>query len=328
MQRGMRGACVAAWAVLAVVLLAGVADSYVTGLARDNLSNAKFQRGHERVPSDVGVPFQDVKVRSGDLQLAGWWMPAAGPEAVRNGTMTIILVHGVGSTMGKMVRMWVANLHGAGYSLLAFDLRNHGASPDVKGGMVTYGVDEADDVAAAVAYVQDNAADLGVDPDRIVLYGGSMGAATVLNAGARHLPGVIGVLEDSSYASFTFQAHIDGAAKGYPRLLVDLVLWDMDVIAPAPPSKSRPDLAIGKIELPVLLLQCSDDQRVTQDNFLVLLSAHGSFPIPGPARGEWNEPCPVGLSKDHHLDGFMSASYNATVLAFLENEVQHPAPRD
>src|SRR2546428_7958069 len=109
-------------------------------------------------------------------------MPAS-PGA--NASTTVILVHGLGSTMGRMVRMWAANLHAAGYSLLAFDLRNHGASPDSGNGDVTYGVDEADDVAAAVAYVRAHATALGVDPMRIVLYGGSMGAATVLGAGAR-----------------------------------------------------------------------------------------------------------------------------------------------
>jgi hypothetical protein len=31
----------------------------------------------------------------------------------------------------------------------------------------------------------------------------------------------------------------------------------------------------------------------------------------------WSKDCPVGLSKDHHLDGWMDADYNATVLRFL-----------
>src|SRR5205085_6327039 len=105
---------------------------------------------------------------SDGLALAGWWMPAA-PGAA-NASTTIILVHGVSSQMGKVVRMWAPFLHAAGYSVLAFDLRNHGASPDAHGGDVTYGVDEADDVAAAVAYVRDHAKELGVDPGRIVLY--------------------------------------------------------------------------------------------------------------------------------------------------------------
>lgn len=306
----MRWLRVLAWSFVVLVVLAGVADSYVAGLARDNLTNEGFNRGHEKTPADVGLRYDNVTIPSGGLRLKGWWMPAS--EGSANASTTVILVHGHSSTMGKVVRMWAPNLHGAGYSLLAFDLRNHGASPDAGGGLVTYGAKEADDVAAAVAYVQGNAEALGVDPDRIVLYGGSMGGATVLNAAGRGLPGVVAVLSDSAYASFTFQAHVDGEKKGHPRLVVDLVLERMDSLAPAPPSSSRPDLALADLEIPVLLAHCSDDARVTRPNFdrLVGLAPPGTL--------TWTAPCPVGLSKDHHLDGWMDAGYNATVLRFLD----------
>ncbi|HJQ93263.1 MAG TPA: alpha/beta fold hydrolase [Candidatus Thermoplasmatota archaeon] len=305
----MRAPHVLAWAFAVLVLVAAFADAYVAALARDNLTNEGFNRGHERTPADLGLAFQDVAIDSGGLRLSGWWIP--GPASAQNASTTVILVHGLGSTMGKVVRMWAPNLHDAGYSLLAFDLRNHGASPDTPSGFVTYGATEADDVAAAVAYVQANAADLRVDADRIVLYGGSMGGATVLNAGARQVTGVIGVLADSSYASFTFQAHIDGEKKGYPRPLVDLVLDRMDALAPKPPSSSRPDLAVQRIDVPLLLAHCSDDARILLPNFWRLVD------LAPPGTTTWTADCPVGLSKDHHLDGWMDPAYNATVRAFL-----------
>jgi pimeloyl-ACP methyl ester carboxylesterase len=305
------GVRAAAWAFVSLVVLAGFADSYVSGLARDNLTNEGFNRVHERTPGDVGLAHEEVRIPSGDLRLAGWWMHAPANATAETAMTTVVLVHGHTSTMGKVVRMWAPNLHAAGYSLLAFDLRNHGASPDGPLGYVTYGADEADDVAAAVAYVRANAATLGVDPDSIVLYGGSMGGATVLNAAARGLPGVIGVLSDSAYASFTFQAHVDGGKKGYPRPVVDVVLDRMDALAPSPPSASRPDLAVQAMEVPVLLAHCSDDARVGRENLdrLVSLAPAGTT--------TWAAPCPAGLSKDHHLDGWMDPGYNATVLGFL-----------
>lgn len=299
-----------AWTLAALLVPVGVADSYITGLARDNLTNEGFNRTHERMPADVGIPYEPVRIPSDGLHLAGWWMPA--DPGAANATTAIVLVHGHTSTMGKMVRMWAPSLHAAGYSLLAFDLRNHGASPDVGGGLVTFGADEADDVAAAVRFVQDNAAELEVDPDRVVLYGGSMGGASVLNAGGRGLPGVIGVISDSSYASFTFQAHVDGEKKGYPRLVVDLVLDRMDELAPSPPSSSRPDLAVEALPVPLLLAHCADDARVPGLNFDRLRS------LAPAGTTAWEEPCPVGLSKDHHLDGWMDPAYNATVLRFLD----------
>jgi pimeloyl-ACP methyl ester carboxylesterase len=305
-----------AWAFVALVVVAGFADSYVTGLARDNLTNEGFNRSHERMPAEVGLSFEDVLIPSktpdGPITLRGWWMPARPDAAPENASTTIVLVHGLSSTMGKMVRMWAPNLHAAGYSLLAFDLRNHGASPDVGNGDVTYGAAEAQDVAAAVRFVREHASDRGVDPDRIVLYGGSMGGATVLHAEGSNLQGVLAAIADSAYASFTFQAHIDGEKKGYPRVLVDLVLDRMDQLAPEPPSSSRPDLAVARFPVPLMLAHCSDDARIQPENFDRLAS------LAPPGTTTWKQPCPVGLSKDHHLDGWMDAGYNATVLRFLD----------
>lgn len=314
----MRGRGAIAVAAVALLLACGWVDSYLGGLARDNLSNEGFRRTHERLPSDVGVPFQDVSIPSDGRLLAGWWMPAENGSA--NATTTVVLVHGVGSTMGKVVRLWAANLHAAGYSLLALDLRNHGASPDAGDGLVTYGVKEADDVEAAVTFARDHAAVFGVDPGRIVLYGGSMGGATVLETAARHLPGVVGVIADSSYASFAFQAQVDGAKKGYPAWLVGLVVAKMDDLAPAPPSRSQPDEALPGIGVPVLLAHCADDARVTRPNFDRLAA------VAPPGTRTWIGDCPTGVSPDHHLDGFMQPGYNETVLAFLSGLAPTCAP--
>jgi pimeloyl-ACP methyl ester carboxylesterase len=304
---------VVAWAVVVLVVAGAVADAYVADLAAENLTNAGFNRVHERTPADVGLAFRDMAIPTeapgGTVHLRGWWMPAE-PGAA-NASTTVVLVHGHSSTMGKVVRMWAPNLHDAGYSLLAFDLRNHGASPDVGDGDVTYGVAEAGDVAAAVRFVREHGAELGVDPLRVVLYGGSMGGASVLEAADPLPEGVAGVIADSSYASFTFQAHIDGEKKGYPRPLVDLVLDRMDALAPSPPSSSRPDLAVGRLAVPLMLAHCRDDARILLPNFerLVELAPAGTV--------TWSADCPRGLSKDHHLDGWMDPAYNATVRSFL-----------
>jgi len=316
-------------AAAALLLAGGWADAFVQQLAHDNLSNATFPRTHERTPWQVGIAAQNVTIPSDGLALAGWWMPA--PPGSANASITVVLVHGVSSQMGKPVRMWAPMLHAAGYSLLAFDLRNHGASPDAHGGLVTYGVDESRDVLAAVGWVQDHAADLGIDPDRVVLYGMSMGAASVLIAAGTDPPGVVRVIADSSYAGFDFQAKVDGHRKGYPAWLVGLVVQRMDELAPSPPSAARPDEAVSRMDVPLLLATCSNDLRVTAPNFERLHEAarHNLARLapPGPPNTEdiatWDEPCPTGLSADHHVDGAWQPGYNATVLAFLDG-IQHP----
>ncbi len=311
MTRRTRILAIAA-ALLVVLAVAGaVVFGKVDGIARDNLSNRTFVRGHEFVPSDFGIAYENVTIPSGDLALAGWWMPAVGGPGTGSPDLTVVLVHGLGSNMSKMVHIWGPHLHGRGYALLSLDLRNHGASPDTKPPYVTYGDDEADDVAAAVGYLRSHAGELGIDPERIVLYGGSMGGATVLNAGARGLPGVIGVIADSSFASLTFQARLDGDEQGYPGFLVGWVLSRMDALAPSPPTKSRPDHAVQQLEVPLMLAHCDDDARIEAASFRRLAG------LAPPTATLWHEPCPVGLSTDHHLDGWMSPSYNATVAGFL-----------
>ncbi|MEK6976612.1 MAG: alpha/beta fold hydrolase [Candidatus Thermoplasmatota archaeon] len=309
MQRRTRILAIVAAVLLAVGAVSGaVVFRQVDGIARDNLANRTFVRGHQQLPSEFGIPYENVTVPSGDLALAGWWMPATSPAP---DALTVVLVHGLGSNMSKVVRMWAPHLHGLGYNLLSIDLRNHGASPDTDPPYVTYGNDEADDVAAAVAYVRAHAGETGIDPERIVLYGGSMGGATVLNAAARSLPGVIGVLSDSSFASLSFQAHLDGDEQGYPGFVVGWVLDRMDALAPSPPTKSRPDLAVQGLAISLLLAHCDDDTRIEAASFerLKHLAPTGTT--------TWNEPCPRGPSTDHHLDGWMAASYNATVAGFL-----------
>lgn len=293
-------------ALLALVAL-GAAQQRLDAIALDNLSNRTFVRAHQWTPDDFGIPYDDVQVPSDSLALAGWWMPAPpGPHAAT----TVILVHGYSSNMSKVMRMWAPNLHAAGYSLLAIDLRNHGLSPDA-GGRVTYGVDEARDVLAAMAWVQAHAGGLGVDPGRIVLYGGSMGAASVLDAAGQAPPGLLAVIADSSFASFGFEAHVDGKDKGYPRAVVDWVVARMDDLAPAPPTHSRPDQALARLRVPVLLAQCADDVNITPPNFERLKA------VAPPSTETWSAPCPRGLSAEHHLDGWMDPGYNATVLGFL-----------
>jgi hypothetical protein len=135
----------------------------------------------------------------------------------------------------------------------------------------------------------------------------------VLNAAGRDVPGVVAVIADSSFASFAFEAHVDGKDQGYPRPIVDWVIERMDALAPAPPTRSRPDRALASMEVPVLLTQCRDDTSITLPNFERLRSV-----APAGTR-TWLGSCPRGLSTEHHLDGWMDPAYNATVLSFLSS---------
>ncbi len=308
----MRARRIAAIIVAGLTIVGLVAfDALIADSAADALSNRGFDRAHTTTPLDQGIAYANVTFTSDGLHLVGWWMPASDPNAAAART-TVILVHGHSAEMSKIVRHWGGNLHGAGYSLMAFDLRNHGASDDGPQGYVTYGATESHDVLAAVAWVRANAAALGVDPDRIVLYGESMGAASAITAAGTHPRGVVGVISDSSYASFAYQAKLDGKAHGYPDFLTQAVVDRMDFLAPASPSSVHPDHIVADLGLPLLLMHCKDDGRLSASNLDVLLAN-------APAgTATWREDChDARPTKDHHVDGWYFPSYNATVQDFL-----------
>src|SRR5689334_10406525 len=115
---------VGAYVVAGLVFVSLVGVLYLqhltTSIARDNLSNADFERNHQWLPSDFNISYEDVRIPSGGIELAGWWMPAT-DSGTKPGTsdLTVVLVHGLGSNMSKVMRMWAPHLHEAGYALLS-----------------------------------------------------------------------------------------------------------------------------------------------------------------------------------------------------------------
>ncbi|MCX7838398.1 MAG: alpha/beta hydrolase [Anaerolineae bacterium] len=170
----------------------------------------------ERAPSDVGLAYwEDVTFYAPDgVRLHGWFIP---PQP--NNLAGIIFVLGWATNRAHLLEE-AALLARHGYGALLFDLRNHGASG---GTITTLGYLEAEDVRSAVAYVLTRAE---VDARRIVLMGHSMGAGTVLRAGARieHARAVIAM---SAYASL--EDNIVEGVEGLTGLpafpFAPLVIW-------------------------------------------------------------------------------------------------------
>jgi len=89
-------------------------------------ARAGYPRQHPPhiAPGDLGLPFEAVTVRSGDLELPAWFIPArdgrSGPG--------VALVHGWESARDRTLPNAVF-LHAAGFHCLAIDVRGHGANP-------------------------------------------------------------------------------------------------------------------------------------------------------------------------------------------------------
>ncbi|WP_171909749.1 alpha/beta hydrolase [Aquisalimonas asiatica] len=146
--------------------------------------------GHRWDPAQAGIDYENIWFDSLDgTPLHGWFLPADEPRG------TILFLHGNAENISTHIGA-VYWLPGQGYNVFLLDYRGFGLSagtPDFDGVHM--------DAAAALARV---ARHRRVDPERIVVFGQSLGASvaitTVANHGAAH--GVRGLIADSPFSSY------------------------------------------------------------------------------------------------------------------------------
>ena len=137
---------------------------------------------------------EDVAFKSTDgIELAGWLLRGAAKMP------PILVCHDLGESKNAVINVAIA-LNNAGFTVLAFDFRGHGASG---GDGSTLGIDEVRDVLGAIDYVTHLSED-GVDVRAIGIFGAGMGAhAAVLAAGERPVLRVLvldGLRPDARFA--------------------------------------------------------------------------------------------------------------------------------
>ena len=105
----------------------------------------------------------------------------------------VIAVHGY-TSQGTYMASYAQNFYDMGYNIIIPDLRGHGKSEVTYIGM---GWDERFDIIDLINYINDNFKD-----SQIVLFGVSMGAATVMSTSGEKLPSnVKAIIEDCGYTS-------------------------------------------------------------------------------------------------------------------------------
>jgi dipeptidyl aminopeptidase/acylaminoacyl peptidase len=205
-------------------------------------------------PEAYGQTYRDVRLETEDgVRLAAWHLPGTGDAS-------LIMVHGLGGNRGDVLPLARAFAR-RGYGLLLLDLRAHGASG---GHTSTLGLHEVRDVNAAVLYLQ---AQPGLDPNRIGIYGHSLGAATAIMAGAE-LASLKAIVADSAFASVEWLAHHQfNALSRLPAPLAPLVVrigsWQTGV----DPVQIAPVRQIGRISpRPVMIIHSELDGVLLADN--------------------------------------------------------------
>ena len=218
-------------------------------------------------PSDVfAMPHEDVRFAARGaphVTLAGWFFP------LRENHGTVLACHGVGANRADILEL-VQVVRKAGFQVLCFDFRGHGASD---GHTITYGWEERNDVLGAWDYLL---ARKDVDPERIFGLGVSMGGASLLMA-LRDLPRMRAVIADSAFSSLTRMIrHQYRFVPGPPgELLARLTAFFGWVETGAPIAAVDPAAALRGVKTPIFFIHGLDDSIVPPECSRILHDGYG-----------------------------------------------------
>jgi pimeloyl-ACP methyl ester carboxylesterase len=293
----------AVFIVVAFCLFAfGWVPYFLAGIATTRRFQFPDKENAGLTPASFSLAYDNVALLSSDkVEIKGWWVGAGQPKG------TVVMVHGLNRSRIEMVRR-VPFVHDAGWNALLIDLRHHGESG---GTATTFGAKEQNDVEAAVDYARDRS------PGRVVLWGVSLGGASVVLAAAKD-PAVAGVICDSSYRSLadTVRHHLQLVRhwRWWLRLVptwpvAELTLFWMgerggfdpasiDIVAAAHRLAGRPALFVANSEDPRMPKQIAFDLKAAVgDQAQVLI-------VPGRSHGgAWRDgTAAYEAATDHLLD--------------------------
>ncbi|MGD9905022.1 MAG: alpha/beta hydrolase [Vicinamibacterales bacterium] len=223
-------------------------------------------------------------------RLRYWFVPGGGAPP----HPAVVLLHGLTANRDAMLpRAAVLARHGI--SSLALELRGHGASG---GDYTTLGEREPGDVAPALAWLTARA---DVDRNRLALLGHSLGAIVALRAAAAQ-PAIGAVVAESAFVSIAAiaPAVITGLSGRRPMPSAGVVLWTMDRITGAAPSRVRVDDVVPTLDQPLLFVHGSLDPLAPADGATRLagLARNGTLALlPGAAHADLLERDPAGYQR-------------------------------
>lgn len=199
-------------------------------------------KGIDATPADVGLAFDDLTLTTSDgVAIAAWYIPH------EDATGSVIFCHGnAGNLSGRLHSFTL--FHRMGVNVLAFDYRGFGRSDGKPSEIGTY-----EDAEAAWRYLIDTR---GESPDRVVLFGRSLGGAVAIELATRHTPAAL-IVES------TFTNIVDMGRLHFPLLPVRwIVTYRYDSIEKVP-----------HLTCPKLFLHGRDDTLIPFDNGRKLFAA-------------------------------------------------------
>jgi fermentation-respiration switch protein FrsA (DUF1100 family) len=265
---------------------------FLVALALSGCASLLFfpERPFVGTPDQIGLEYRDVAFASADgTPLHGWFLPAKGdPKA------TVVFFHGNAQNISTHIAA-VFWLPARGFNVFLFDYRGFGRSggePDLAGA-------NADGVAALAEARRLE----GVDPERLVVFGQSIGGdiavQAALGAGTRGVRAVVLESAPSSYRRIV-REKLGGFFLTWP------FQWPLSLLMS---DRFSPEPVIGRLSpVPVLIIH-GDADRVVPFH-------HGErlYAAAGPPKWFWR------VEGGGHIEAFgrFGDVYRDRLVAFLE----------
>ncbi|MDE3003215.1 MAG: alpha/beta fold hydrolase [Gemmatimonadota bacterium] len=217
----------------------------------------------ERTVPELGFAFEDLRIQSGDHELAAWLIQ---PPEAQPFEPLILVAHGWSANYSTVLAL-AEPLAQTGHEVLLFDVRGHG-----RNGPQPYVSVRAfrDDLIAVTRYAATRF------PDRqLVVVGHSMGGSAGVLAAAEGAPidGLVLVAAPSDILKVTAEFFVDQGLPGH--LLVSLLgpFWWRRVGSTFRPLTPR--RRIRELDIPLLLIHPEHDRRVVREHADELAEAAG-----------------------------------------------------
>ncbi|MBI4083060.1 MAG: alpha/beta fold hydrolase [Candidatus Lambdaproteobacteria bacterium] len=265
--------------------------------------NSVFFQPNRRLyftPEQFNLAHEEVRFRSADgAELHGWFLPGRSP--VRG---TIVHFHGNAANVTNHLYA-VRWLPPEGFSVFLFDYRGYGeseGSPSREGAIA--------DGEAAIRYVRGRP---DVEPERLIVYGQSLGGALAVGALARAgIAGVKALVIEGGFASYREEVRLilDSTWLTWPFQYPVAYLLFSDALRPL---DDLPRIA----DVPLLVIHGQTDATVRIENGLQLYEA-----FPGKTKAFWAVP---GAD---HMEVFSrpESPWRTRLLAYLRAAVDGSAP--